>query len=198
MKLFHDLRRVTELLLPYRGCWAVCGGVAAAIYRETPRYTADIDIALIDHPDRDAASIAAGVAEVMGYKPKAGFITDQAGKLIPAQALVIARDDGAGGYVGLDFLLPVLPWIASAVRRAQANLLDFGFAELPAITPEDLFVAKLFALQGSPERVTDLDDLISMAKAVSPFDLNYFEKRAAEFQLTVPAPVAKLLKKTGS
>ena len=47
--------------------------------------------------------------------------------------------------VGVDFILPEMPWFESAITRAQANQLDFGFGEIPCITLEDMIIAKLFA-----------------------------------------------------
>lgn len=194
MKLLEDLKRARELLSAWPGAWAVCGGVAAAVYRDTPRYTADIDIALIDTSDKTAKAIAAEIAGALGYRPQIGFVTDQHGRLIKEEALVIGREDHASGYVGIDFLLPVLPWIRPAVQRAQANLLDFGFAKLPTVTVEDLFVAKLFALQGTPERHADLDDLTSMARARPAFDEPYFRAQLKAHGLQVPAELERLLR----
>jgi len=38
---------------------------------------------------------------------------------------VIGREREDSSYVGIDFLLPVLPWISDAIERAQANQLDY-------------------------------------------------------------------------
>ena len=48
MKIFDELVRAGKLLSEYPGQWAVCGGVAASIYRSRARFTDDIDFALID------------------------------------------------------------------------------------------------------------------------------------------------------
>jgi hypothetical protein len=139
VKLFDALKRTVAILDQYRACWALCGGVAASVYRDTPRFTGDIDIAIINTAGNAAKDIAQEVCKTLGYKPLAGWVTDHAGELIRPQALVLGREDNQGTFVGIDFLLPVLPWIPLAVERAQANCLDFGFALLPTITLEDLW-----------------------------------------------------------
>lgn len=177
MKLFDDLKIACNELAQWPGCWALCGGVAAAIYRDIPRFTADIDFVIADHPDKPAKDIAEQVTRTLSLKPIAGFITDEGGRLISGQALVMGRRDTTSRYVGIDFLLPVLPWIPGAVLRAQSNLLDFGFAKLPTITVEDLLVAKLYAFQGTPSRVTDLDDIRSILQAQTGIDMSYIRSQ---------------------
>jgi hypothetical protein len=197
MKLFQSLKRTVEILAPWPDCWAICGGVAAAIYRPTPRYTGDIDIVLVDAPSLPAAKLAEQVVTALGYKPIAGWIADRQGKLIGSQALVVGREAPGGSYIGIDFLLPVLPWITEAVRRAQFNRLDFGFANLPTITPEDLLIAKLFAFADSPERMADLDDLISICSSSIALDEEYLRERIARYGLSIPSQLERIAKLQG-
>lgn len=193
MKLFHYLKRAAELLQPYSGCWAICGGVAACLYRDTPRYTGDIDFAMIDTPTKSAKDIAVEIAQGLGYKPVVGFATNQNRTLIEGPALVVGRESEDGRYVGIDFLLPVMPWIAPAVARAQSNLLDYGFAKLPTIPPEDLILAKLMAYQSSPERHKDLDDMQSILSHMQGLDLVFLRQSIREMNLEVPDQLAKLI-----
>ena len=193
MRLFQSLKEVVSHLAPWTGCWAVCGGIAACIYRDTPRYTGDIDIAIVDHADLGASEIAESIVRALNYKPKIGFVTDQYGKLIQSRALIMGRETVAGSYIGIDFLLPSLAWIPDAVKHAQSNQLDFGFAKLPTITPEDLFIAKLFALQGTPTRTTDLDDLLSIARTQVVLDKEYLDIATQKYNLSIPTSVKELL-----
>lgn len=179
---------------PWKEYWAICGGVAASIYRETPRYTADIDIILRDTPENKARDIAEKTLTQMGYKPQAGWITDSMGKIIPEQAMVLGRESKDAGFLGIDFFLPVLPWVEEAVKRAQTNKLSYGFESLPTITVEDLFIAKLYALQGTPDRITDLDDLCVMAKSPIKIDASYLKEQIEKFNLKVPTVIADALK----
>jgi Nucleotidyl transferase AbiEii toxin, Type IV TA system len=186
MKLFHNLKLATSELKQWPGCWAICGGIAACIYRTTPRFTGDIDIAIIDHKTLSATEIANIVITKLGNKPLAGFVTDQHGALIQKQALVIGRENTDGSYVGIDFLLPVHPWIEEGVIRAQGNCFDYGFDKVPTLSAEDLILAKLFAFQGNPERKNDLDDLISIVRDVPKLDKVYLKERFKRYQLKVP------------
>ena len=193
MKIFDSLKRTVDLLASYEGHWAICGGVAACLYRETPRYTGDIDIALSEKPNRVAADTARDIVSALGYDPVVGHVTDQHGTLIKETALVLGRENDSAGFLGIDFLLPVLPWIQPAVERAQKNKLDYGFARIPTLTPEDLIVAKLFALTGTPERKQDLDDIESILRQMNPLDANFIRNQARAFELTIPGTVAGLL-----
>lgn len=84
----------------------------------------------------------------------------------------------------VDVLLPELPWVKVAVERAQANLIDLGFAFVPVITPDDLIVAKCFSVRNSPDRFKDLDDLKEL-------DIDYLREKLATFNLEIPDQVQK-------
>lgn len=129
----------------------------------------------------------------MGYKPKAGFVTDQFGKLIKAQALIVGREELPGSYTGIDFLLPSVPWVDQAVARAQHNKLDYGFAKVATLTPEDLIVAKIYAFQGNPERHVDLEDVMSILQSTKPLDKGYILQACGRLALKPPASAASLL-----
>ncbi len=193
MKLFANLKLATQQLSRFEECWAVCGGIAACLYRSTPRYTGDIDFILRDSNDFTALQIAETVTAALGYKPIAGWFTDQSGQLIKNQALVSGREDSAERYIGLDFILPVMPWVIPAIERAQLNKLDYGFAKLPTIVPEDLIVAKLFALQTSPDRKYDLDDIESILAHFKPINFTLIRTQVDQYNLNVPQHIQKLI-----
>lgn len=193
MKLYDNLKHAARLLAPWQGYWAICGGIAACLYRETPRFTGDIDIALVDLPQRKAIQIAEATAQALGYKPLHGWVSDQNGNLIKETALIVGRESTSGSYVGIDFLLPVLPWIQPAVQRAQSNCLDYGFATLPTVTAEDLIIAKLFAFQGTPQRHQDLDDIESILRNSKLLNRALIKQLVTQFELSLPPSVGALL-----
>jgi len=195
MKLFERLKQLEGALASYRGSWAICGGVAACLYREVPRYTGDIDIAMLDHNELSAHSIAEKVLAELGYIPKQGWVTNQKGELIAQQALVIGREGHEAAFQGIDFLLPTLPWVKLAVTRAQSNLLDYGFARIPTITAEDLILAKLYASQGTPGRKYDLDDVCSILSHHQPLDLLFLRQQTTLLDLALSNEVKELLRK---
>lgn len=193
MKLFQFLKQTCALLSPADGTWMVCGGVAASLYRDVPRFTGDIDFAIIDGPTITAQDRATSVLRKLGYIPKIGWVTDQNGKLINKPTLVIGREAIEGSFVGIDFLLPSLPWVDLAVKRASSNLLDYGFAMVPTITAEDLIIAKLFAVQGTPGRKFDLDDIETILRASKKIDKLFIKENIVKFGLTPPEDILKLI-----
>ncbi len=96
-------------------------------------------------------------------------------------------------YQNLDFLLPTLPWVKNAIMRAQSNKINFGFAKLPTITPEDVVLAKAFALKLEPNRFQDLDDLKSIFLAKTPLNFNYLFNEFECLELTFPKALSGFL-----
>jgi hypothetical protein len=97
-----------------------------------------------------------------------------------------------GEVAGLvDILLPGLPWVPAAVARAQHNIIDLGFADVPVITPEDLIVAKCFAVRNAPDRFQDLDDLKELLTHVKDLDIDYTRRALQLHGLAIPEPVRK-------
>ena len=80
-----------------------------------------------------------------------------------------------------------------AVKRAQLNKLDYGFAIVASIIPEDLIVAKLFALQGTPNRKFDLDDILSILANLEEINRDLLMQLILEHMLTLPPEVQKAL-----
>jgi len=193
MLLFQNLKLAIELLKPWQGYYAVCGGIAACLYRELSRYTSDIDIAIIDSPKESAREIADFVLQKLGYEPKVGYVTDQHGRLIEKAALIIGRDPNQEKYVGVDILLPVMPWIQEAVQRAQLNKLNYGFAEVATIIPEDLIVAKLYAYQGTPDRKYDLDDILSIYSHTKEINNSLLDELIQKHMLKLPQQLVDLM-----
>ncbi len=175
------------------GCWAICGGIAASLYRTEPRFTGDVDIALIDQQQASARSIAEGVLQTLGCTPSVGFIPQEDGRLSERPALVIGRNEAEDRYTSIDFLLPFNRWVPSAVSRAQHNLLDYGFATLPTISPEDMLIAKSLAVTNSPDRPYDLDDIKSIVENMESLDIAYLRRQFHELQVQIPQALQEKL-----
>ena len=196
MKLFQYLKKTATIMNSWSGCWALCGGIAASLYRDTPRYTGDLDLAVVSNADCTAREIAENVIKKLGYKPIIGFIAMADEKYIAeGPTLIAGRESDESSYIGVDILLPSVFWVQIAVERAQANLIDYGFAKLPTITVEDLFLAKLYAVINSPDRPYDRDDIVSIARNCNNFDRHYFLSKLKEFDLNIPESLQECLGK---
>ena len=66
-----------------------------------------------------------------------------------------------------------------------------GFAKVPVITPEDLIIAKCYALRNSPDRFQDLDDLKSIFQSRIELDRIYLRRQLSEMNLSIPDAVKK-------
>jgi len=188
MKIFQELRRVFEALQPFEGYWCLCGGVAASVYGAEGRFTNDIDVALMDTPSQTANEVASQVLQQLGYQAMLGFVRDpNHSSSQQVLGLLVGRVSGNDAFVGVDFLLPVFPWVEDAVTRAQLARFDFGFAKIPTIQPEDLLIAKLHALRDAPERGVDLLDIRSMMRASHSLDFEYLNRKLLQYNLTLPS-----------
>lgn len=179
------LQLVVEHLRQLPGCYAVAGGLAASFYRRKPRLTNDVDIAFCTGTVEESKTAAKNMLVQAGLKPAMGWIAS--GEAMPeAIALVIGRLQNDEYESTVDLLLPVFPWVRQAIQRAQHNVIDFGFAGLPTVTPEDLILAKAFALSIEKNRFTDLDDIQALLHTDNRLDAGYL---AAEFErLQIPFP----------
>ena len=178
--------------------FAVAGGFAAALYRDQPRLTMDVDLSIL--PDSGATETAVSVIESLGLHAGVVREADLAGGPMFAvrrrnttPCMVTGRVPGESSAPGVDILLPSIPWTAEAVRRAQANEVDFGFGPVPALTLEDVIIAKFFALRATPVRAKDVDDLQSIFAAGHEVDLPYLVGQMRRFQITIPRHVQLFL-----
>ncbi|MCC6933199.1 MAG: hypothetical protein IT292_08095 [Deltaproteobacteria bacterium] len=105
--------------------------------------------------------------------------------------MVIGRFKEQPKGPGVDILLSTIPWVPEAVRRAQNNLLDFGFGPIPAITVEDIIMAKFVSLANASGRDKDVDDLKSIFKATKDIDLKYLIGQMTKLEVGVPPAVNK-------
>lgn len=59
------------------------------------------------------------------------------------------------------------------------------------ITPEDLILAKCYALNNSPDRFQDLDDIKEIFAGVKDLDIDYLQMNLKALSLTLPELVRK-------
>ncbi len=176
-----QLLRLVSDKLRTSGClYALCGGIAANVYRSTFRTTNDLDIALYlpnSKSQEEEKEFALKFFEALGIEARIPGVGSNSAHLVSAEL---------GEFLPtLDFILPSLPWVTEAVHRAQVNLIDFGFGEIPTITPEDLILAKAYALTVSPNRVTDKDDIDSILKGQSIKNRQAISELLKRFNLTL-------------
>lgn len=171
--------------------FAVAGGFAADLYRREPRLTMDVDFVILTESPGAHAAIA--VIEALGLQSGVVRKADLAGGPLFAirrqstdACMVVGRSKGASSAEGVDILLPTIPWVKDAVQRAQANTVDFGFGPVPALTLEDVIIAKLYALGAASMRAKDLDDLQSIFAADHTVDIPYLAGQMQRFAITVP------------
>lgn len=172
--------------------YCLIGGHAASLYRSQERLTRDVDFALVAEPISNSRKLAEEVISELGLTPMLGFIArSDTSSSRPVVCMVTSTPPPKEQKGLIDILLPDLPWVISAVERAQHNCMDLGFAKVPVITPEDLVIAKSFALADSPERFQDLDDLKEIFKAVKDLDQDYIRAAFAKFSLGIPQVLRK-------
>jgi len=192
------LQLVSKELINYPDSYAVAGGFAASLYRKQPRMTNDIDIAFCVGNRKNSLKIAKQIIASLGFKSAMGWIHSE-DKLSDPIALVIGRPSQDEFSSTIDLLLPTLPWVESSIKRAQDNIIDFGFAKLPTITPEDLILAKAFALSIEKNRFVDMDDIQSIFAADNELDLLYLREELRALGLNFPKAlknqVPKLLRR---
>ncbi len=209
------LQSATPVLQQSGALWAVAGGLSASFYRHRPRLTNDVDIALHKGDLVGSKELAISVIKELGLTSSLGWIAthrvsaevnntevDGTGaakstRNKPASkhpiALVIGHLGQDSYNSSIDFLLPSLEWVPEAVKRAQFNLIDYRFAKLPTITPEDLLVAKCYALKREPNRFQDLDDIQSIFQAKLELDLPFIISELERLSLKFPDAVRQSL-----
>ena len=189
LKTLRDAVRVFE---QHDCLYCLIGGHAASLYRSQERLTRDVDFALLTNSSSNSRKIAEKIIRAIGLEPVLGFIPPTSNEPKRKSICMVtakASDKGSKGII--DILLPELPWVENAVTRAQENKLNLGFAYVPVITPEDLVVAKCYALRNAPDRFQDLDDLKEIFSSVKDLNFNYINDQLDLHKLEIPAQVQK-------
>lgn len=194
MAQLQVLKRAVRILEDLECKYCLIGGHAASLYRLQERLTKDVDFALAAEPISNSRKVAEKAIENLGLKPIIGFIPQGAKENKRKVVCMVTSVPGPNEAKGvIDILLPELPWIPEAIERAQHNRLDLGFAKVPVITPEDLILAKCYAVKNSPDRFQDLDDLKEIFQNKSDLDLEYLRERLIKLELTIPEAVRKFV-----
>jgi hypothetical protein len=174
--------------------------MAASIYRTEERTTKDLDFLLFAEPRTE--QVAKEIITSFGLNPRIATEADLAGgplfaikrKSTPAN-IIVGTNSKDPRAIGLDFILPKIPWAKDAIERAQHNCIDFGFAKIPTMTVEDLIVAKLYAMSPGKQREKDVDDVRSIFSAGHQMDLAYLRGKIKEHSLWIPPALKEDLPK---
>lgn len=147
LDLYEEFKAIVSTLTERRVDYAVCGGIAMAVYN-LPRATVDIDL-LIRPDDKDAAKEA---VRELGYTIEANPMTFAKG------AIEIRRfsklDPDAGDVLMIDFLL-VTPQIAD-IWKSRAEI-EWEEGRLCVVSREALISLK--SLRGSSQDIADIERL---------------------------------------
>ena len=169
--------------------FAVAGGFAVALYRRELRLTMDIDFAILSQGD--VVKTAISIVESLGLHAGIAREADLAGGPLFAirrqtskPCMIVGRPPDNPAGEGVDVLLPSMPWVESALKRAQANEVDFGFGPVPTLTIEDAILSKLHALKRL--RAKDLDDLQSIFEAGQEVDIPFLAGQMSRFNIDIP------------
>lgn len=155
--------------------FCVAGTVAAQLYRDTSQATANLTF-LTSSPEALPVSLKLFsefdlepfVSEVFENEFAPRFPLSKT----PHPKIITGRAKKDFSTVNLGFIFNDFPWCASALARAQNNLVSYGEIFVPVLTVEDVILSKLFNLSISPSPL-DEDDLIHILKAEPQMDLIY-------------------------
>ncbi len=173
-----SIRSLAETLTALDLEFALVGGVAVALV-STPRFTADIDVVLLDVDERLEWLI--GALGDAGYSPR---VADPLA--FARRTRVLTLRDASG--VGIDLMLGLLPFDRDLVHRALSLCLADSTI-VPVASPEHLIVMKAIAWRAKDQQ--DIRELI----ALNPdLDREYAVRQVAEYMelLEIPERVDEL------
>lgn len=192
MDLKQFFREIIAALKKEDVRYALAGGLVASVYRREERLTRDLDFLLWSEPNPQQKAIH--IIRSFDLEPHLIRKADVEGgplfaikRKTTAPWIVAGRGKNDSSKIGLDFILPAMPWFQQALDRAEHNTIDFGFGKLPCLTVEDVILSKFFSLKNDPSRFNDLDDLKSIFVANHPLDLAYLAGEMQRLSLSVPA-----------
>lgn len=192
MKLSEIFKAASEALASIDCAFAVGGGLAADLYRRETRTTKDADfLFLADGMEVDKGRELLEKLNLTVGEVKLHHLTRAPSMNKKSKEVYILVGRGKeDGVPGVDLLLPPFPWFANAMRRAQSNLMDFGFGPVPTLTAEDIVLAKLFA-----NRYKDLDDVQSIFEAKTPLDIGYLAAEMDRLRFCFPPDLVQVAPK---
>lgn len=192
MTPLEALRKVVRELESNGILYCLIGGHAASLYRRHERTTKDVDIAILGADRKNEKELAIELIRSIGLEPLLGFIPRR-GDTESTLSFITSHPEQGQEHGPLDILFSTLPWVPEAVERAQHNKIDVMFATLPVITPEDLILAKCFALHDNSDRFQDLDDLKELFQNDLDLDLEYLILKFEELKIPIPQLVRKFV-----
>lgn len=144
MDILDELKALTKKLKEEKIEYALCGGLALAIYA-LPRATLDIDILI----EANLLGAIERIAHDLGYRIKAEPMHFHDGKIQIHRVTKI--EPGTGETLVLDILL-----VTSAIREAWNNRLEVEWAHgtISVVSPEGLILLKSLRKSGQ-----DQDDI---------------------------------------
>lgn len=191
MNLKTFLEKIVGILKKEKVRYALAGGLVASIYRLEERLTKDLDFLIFSQTHTQQKAIA--ILRSLNLEPhlirKANL---EGGPLFAIKSkrgepwIVAGRGENDPSKIGVDFILPAVPWFQTALERAEQNKIDFGFGKIPCLTVEDVILSKIFSLKNDPRRFNDLDDLKSIFLANRPLDLGYLAEKMRKLDLAIP------------
>lgn len=200
MDLIGFFKKVARALSESGAEYALAGGLVASVYRENERTTNDLDFLILSGVKTQ--EVASSIIRRFGLEPhiirKAEL---EGGPMFAIKRknttpyIIVGRAARDEGKIGLDFILPKMPWFEDAIARSRSNRIDFGFGPLPCLTKEDVIVSKLYSLQNDSTRFNDLDDLKSIFHAGLDMDIAYICGQMQKLKLTVPDSLKNILPK---
>lgn len=147
MDILEELKQLTETFEENRIPYALCGGLAMAVYAR-PRATLDIDL-MIEKDDLEAATTA---AERLGFELSAAPMTFQGGKI---RIHRLAKADSKSGETLVLDLLTVTPQTRNVWETRQK--VEWAGGALRVLSPKGLIQLK--SLRGSGQDQDDIDYL---------------------------------------
>lgn len=200
MTLKYFFKKVVDALDDHKVAYALAGGMVASIYRENERTTNDLDFLIV--AETKTGEIASSIIKKFKLTPHLVRKAELEGgpmfaikRKNTAPYIVAGRPEKGGQNIGLDFILPSMPWFAEAIKRAQFNKIDFGFKAIPCLTKEDLIISKLYSLKNDQKRFNDMDDLSSIFRASHEIDIPYICGQMQKLQLQVPESLKEIVPK---
>lgn len=198
MNIQEFLKKVVGELKRRNIRFGIAGGLVASIYRAEERFTKDLDFLIFS--ESKTQTVAEEIIKFFGLTPFTIRKADLEGgplfavkKKNTSPYIIVGRDKNDPEKIGLDFILPEMPWFQNALDRAEQNKIDFGFDKIPCLTVEDVIIAKFYSYKNDQSRFNDLDDLKSIFSAKHALDLVYLSGQMQRLALKVPKLIQKMV-----
>ncbi|MAE71947.1 MAG: hypothetical protein CME06_15960 [Gemmatimonadetes bacterium] len=162
-RLAEILRRLQEDLGKHQAQWALVGGLAVSA-RAEPRFTRDVDVAVVAADDRSAESLVFSLQR-SGYRVLAVVEQTHTGRIATAR-LIPPKEEASGIVVNL--LLASSGIEPEMVRAAEILELLEGL-EVPVCATAHLLVAKLLS-RDNDSRPQDSLDISALSNTMTPTD----------------------------